>query len=201
MWMRRDWTAAGLATLTAFGLTLGGYWTLGATDKNGQAPTVMINEPTLAVDGWRVKVRPAADTPVIKRDGSNLLIQPGPLPGLELETVNPGRVPATIHATLSVQITSQSDLMSRVPRPAAAPVWHEEFALTLQPGETKLVPIATGAKIGIGEVAMLNLESGIWKIRALTVSAVAPQPEVNKPVAARAVSAGARPALAQAGGR
>jgi hypothetical protein len=160
---------------------------------------VAINEPALLVEGCRVKVRPVADTPIIKAIGASVTIAPGPVPRLELEATNSSAAPAAIHVTASLRISSQLDLMSRVPRPPAAPVWHEEFALTLQPGEIKVIPIATGATLNAMGVATVTLESGKQRINVVTFSAVAPRPVAGKPVAV--VSPGVKPIVAQAAGR
>ena len=177
----------------------------GATPKDAQPPTAVIKEPTLTVDGCQIKVHLASDTPAAQKQAvvlasqsqgsSNMVMQPGPLPAFALEATNPGTTPATIHFSASLRLSNIRDEMSRVPRPPAVPVWHQDFSMTLQPGQTQSLPIAAAAKVDAGDIAMLSLENGNQQITALTLSAAAVA--ANGTVQTNSTAAGAQPEAKQ----
>lgn len=146
--------AVGVAVATMT-LTLMLFWPAGLSAVDSpKGPAGILNPPTLAAEGCRVSVRSAQEK--YKPDG---------LANLELTVVNTTDKTVTLTALLRMSATAKASPMSRM-EPAAREIWHGEFPLTLEPGQSCVVPILPQAKLTAGSTVSVSLTVGKETIQA-----------------------------------
>jgi hypothetical protein len=175
MWKRRDWICTGLAAGAAFGLTLAAFLPNVATAVDPAVPVPVVDTPKLKFDGFEISARLVKDDNVAQVNGSTANLKAGPAPKFQVEAINTGTAAATVEFSANLATSNVRDNFSRVPSPRkSTPEWTQSYTLTLKPGETQVVDIDTGAKVGPNSVATLGLESGKLKINALTMMTAGP---------------------------
>ena len=132
------------AATTAFTLVLLGPGRVGATDKpQGIKPTIA--QPKLKVDGCLFALK--TDKASYKADE---------MPVFEIEATNTTDAPVEKTVWISMASSSPASLKSRV-MVLPKPLWIEKCLVSLKPGETKTVRLATKAKLPAGQSVSITM--------------------------------------------
>lgn len=151
----QDVLAVGAAAVvtTAFTLALVAPRDVGAVDATGKI-TPVIARPQLTSEGCRF---------VLKADKATY--EAGQAPGFELTASNPTGKPATATVWVQVLASAPASPMSRVmPRPRS--LWSHQCVVSLAPGETKTLSIASDAKLPAGQRISITLSDKAASILA-----------------------------------
>ncbi len=130
MWNRRDAVVLATAAAATFGLTVAAFWprTVHAVDEK-PAPTTEVKVPTLDLQG--VQVTAALDAKL-----EHTVI---------FTVYNTTQTATTAQFAAAAMVQEPSSAMSRI-GPMSRQVWNQDYALDLQPGETKTVSVELPAE-------------------------------------------------------
>ena len=132
------------AATTAFTVVLLGPGRVGATDKpQGITPTIA--QPKLKVDGCVFSLK--TDKASYKADE---------MPVFEIEATNTTDAPVEKTVWISLSSSSPSSPLSRV-MVLPKPLWIEKCLVSLKPGETKTVRLATKTKLPAGQSVSITM--------------------------------------------
>ena len=138
--------ALSVATATAcLTIAIGASGGLDAGGPNTASPT-QIRKPTLVSHGIEVSARTIANQKQAAEQA----------PAIELVATNPTDQPATAAINITLNSTSPSDMMSRVPRMPKA-LWTGSKIVSLKAGETMTVPLDVAAKLPINSLVSVIL--------------------------------------------
>jgi hypothetical protein len=98
-----------------------------------------------------------------------LMIKPGASMPLEFVAKNPTDQSVDLHAMIAIDTKRAPSPMSRtVSMPTQ--IWQQEETLTLLPGETKTISLSPAVHLTEGNIAMIQLSSGVHFIQPFTMT-------------------------------
>ena len=114
--------------------------------NEGTALGAKIEKPKLVTHGLELSLAAA--------DGQTF--RAGEEPTFTLTAINPTGEPATAAICVEMNASSPADMLSRVPRRAAA-LWQQYLTLSLKPNETRVVTVPANKKLPANSMVAVSL--------------------------------------------